>query len=358
MGAKAKIRRWSYILSLSFPLAPMTGWWLGELTGQPEWFAWYTIGIAFVLLPIVDAILGTDEYNPLEHEANELSSDLFYRRLTYAVLPLHGIHLVFGCWYFLTLDAGWFATLGVLVSAGLVSGTTAITTAHELIHKRAKHEQWLGGALLASVLYATFKPEHLYGHHRHVATPLDGSTARRGEAVYGFVVRSMIRNPIRGYRLAAESLARRGISAWSLRNEMVWWSVLSVALAVSSLVFAGVWGLVFFVTQAAIAVVLLEIVNYIEHYGLQRAQLASGRYERVTQEHSWNANHLLTNLFLFQLQRHSDHHTNGTRRYQALRHFDDSPQLPFGYATAVLTALLPPLWFQVMHRRLDQLNRP
>lgn len=335
---------------------PAIGWTLGNATGMPALFAWYTVAVAFVLLPLVDALVGTDQHNPPEQEANALSSDAFYRRLTYFVVPLHVGHLMFSGWYFITLDAGWIAALGVLVSAGVVSGTTAITTAHELIHKPSKHEQWMGGALLASVLYASFKPEHLYGHHRHVATPRDGSTARRGESVYRFVARSMLRNPSRGYRLAAAALTRRGISVWSVRNEMVWWSALSLALIALAAVLGGVSGVLFFLIQAWFAIVLLEIINYVEHYGLQRALLANGRYERVTPRHSWNANHLLTNLFLFQLQRHSDHHANGARRYQALRHFDDSPQLPFGYATAVVAALLPPVWFFVMHRRLEQFD--
>ncbi|MEL7025581.1 MAG: alkane 1-monooxygenase [Pseudomonadota bacterium] len=352
------MKRFGYLLSLSLPLTAIVAFAAGRLVGAPGWMAWTPIVLSFVLLPLVDAFVGTDPHNPSEQDLTTMLADTFYRNLTLVVVPLQIASLMICGYAFISAEGGLLGQIGYLLSAGVISGSTAITTAHELIHKPSRVEQWSGGLLLSTVCYATFKPEHLFGHHRHVATPEDGSTARKDETVYRFMWRAVRDNPLRGYRLAAERVRRRGHSAWSWRNEMVWWTILSLTFATFAFFAAGPMGLCFFVGQSLIAIGLLEIINYVEHYGLMRKKDERGRYERISPRHSWNANHLMTNLFLFQLQRHSDHHANGSRRYQALRHFDESPQLPFGYATAVMVALIPPLWFAVMNPRLARRDTP
>ncbi|MEL7313199.1 MAG: alkane 1-monooxygenase [Pseudomonadota bacterium] len=348
------MKRLGFLLSLVLPLTALIGFVAGRWLGMPTMAAWLPVFVSFVILPTVDALVGTDENNPSEQEVPDLLADAYYKYLTLAVVPLQFVSLAVCGFAFVSVEGGLVGQLGYLISAGVISGSTAITTAHELIHKPSRIEQWAGGLLLSTVCYASFKPEHLFGHHRHVATPEDGSTALKDETVYRFMWRALRDNPRRGYRLAAERVARRGHSAWSWRNEMVWWTVFSVAFAGLATTLGGMLGFVFFVIQSLVAIGLLEIINYVEHYGLMRQKDGQGRYERISPKHSWNANHLMTNLFLFQLQRHSDHHANGSRRYQALRHFDESPQLPFGYATAVMVALLPPLWFAVMNPRLGR----
>jgi alkane 1-monooxygenase len=249
------------------------------------------------------------------------------------------------------------------VSIGLVGGVTAINTGHELIHKPTRLEQWAGGLLLSCVGYGSFKVEHIHGHHVDVATPADGSTARLGETIYRFVPRAVWRNPQRAFELERAACVHRGRPWNPLRSELVVWSLASVAFALACSVMVGLlttapwWlGLVYFVAQSMVAISLLEIINYIEHYGLERRLLTAGpmagRYERVNVTHSWNANFLFTNLLLFQLQRHSDHHAHAVRRYQALRHFDESPQLPAGYSALVVLAAVPPLWRRVMDPRV------
>lgn len=207
--------------------------------------------------------------------------------------------------------------------------------------------------LYASVNYATFKVEHIRGHHVHVSTPADASSSRYNQSLYSFVPQAVVRNFIAGWRLQKEYLARKGKSLWSFENELIWWYACSFVFGACFYAAFGWMGVAFYVAQGFIAGLTLEIINYIEHYGLHRRQLKNGRYESVTPAHSWNSNYLLTNLFLFQLQRHSDHHAYARRRYQVLRHYDDSPQLPAGYATMFVLAFFPPLWKRIMNPRVE-----
>jgi alkane 1-monooxygenase len=230
-----------------------------------------------------------------------------------------------------------------------VSGILAITAAHELIHRPTRLEQWVGGLLLSSVCYGGFKLEHIYGHHVHVSTPMDRSSAHYRQSVYAFVPRSVWNNFKNAWILEAKRLQRRGLPAW--RNEMLVWSLLSLMFAVAAWYFFGAMGLLFFLAQSVVAFCELEVINYIEHYGLTRRETGHG-YERVTPVHSWNSNYRLTNLFLLNLQRHSDHHAFASRRYQELRHFDDVPELPGGYGAMIVLSLFPPLWFHIIHPRI------
>ena len=206
-----------------------------------------------------------------------------------------------------------------------------------------------------------FYIEHNRGHHVYVATPFDPATARKNESFYSFWVKSVFQGYAHAWHLERESLCRKNAPVWSLKNQMVQFAILPILFC---LVLFGLFSLteqravwevpVFFFLQSVIALTLLELVNYVEHYGIMRKELAPGKYERVNPLHSWNASHLISNFFLFQLQRHSDHHTAAHKRYQVLDHYDQSPQLPFGYPTMIIIAMLPPLWFSLMNKRLDQ----
>jgi alkane 1-monooxygenase len=234
----------------------------------------------------------------------------------------------------------------------VVGGILAINTAHELIHKDGRLEPWAGGALLASVGYQGFKVEHLRGHHVHVSTPEDASSARFGQSLWDFLPRAMLRNTVNAWALEGERLRKLGHAAFSWRNELLWWTALWLAFAGAFLMALGAMGLVFFLLQGLLAAGSLEVINYVEHYGLERRKGADGRYERTTHLHSWNSDFALSNLLLFQLQRHSDHHAFPKRRYAILRHHEDSPQLPAGYAGMFVLALCPPLWHRVMDARV------
>ena len=241
---------------------------------------------------------------------------------------------------------------------GVVGGVIAINVGHELIHKNTKLEQISGGLLLSLVSYGGFKIEHVYGHHVNVSTPLDASSSRLNQSLYNFLPNAYIHNFLNAWTLQKTRLAKKGLSLLSVQNELIWYYAFSIAISLimgAFFMFLGAefWmGVAFFFAQSFIAFTLLEIINYIEHYGLHREKMSNGKYERVNIEHSWNSNYFLTNMFLFQLQRHSDHHAYAARRYQVLRHHEESPQLPFGYATMFMIALIPPLWKAVMNPRV------
>jgi alkane 1-monooxygenase len=349
------LKRYGYLCAYIVPaLMPLAA--LAATAGLPiDLAAWLPLFVLFVLIPLADYALGHDARNPAdENEATALEADPWFRLLTLAALPVQLALIAWSTWYFSVTDFSIAGAAGWLWSQGVVSSTLGITVAHELIHRRERIEQWAGGLLLSSVCYGGFKIEHVRGHHVHVATPLDTSSACKGESVYPFIARALSRNPIAAWRLEAERLAKLGLPALHWRNEMLLWSVVSLAFALLAAALLGIAGLLFFLAQAVIAAATLEVINYVEHYGLSRRRLADGRYERTTHRHSWNSDYLLSNLLLFQLQRHSDHHETARRRYQALRHHADSPQLPGGYSTMFLLALVPPLWRHVIDPRVDR----
>lgn len=346
-------RKFSYLLFLVTPMLPLAGWWLGRQTGAVNFFAWFTAFYIFLLIPVADYLIGQDPINPDANGARTAGGELWYKLLLWSCVPLMLSVLPLAGYLYVTTDLTWIGATGWIVSMGLVSSTIAINAAHELIHKPARAERAAGGLLLSLVCYGGFKVEHVRGHHVHVSTPADASSARRGQTVYGFVPRALLHNFINAWELEAARLRYRGLPPLHWRNELIWWYALSLAVATFFTTWLGLPGLLFFVGQSLVACAFLEVVNYLEHYGLQRRLLSNGRFERTTHLHSWNSNYLLTNLLLFQLQRHSDHHENPTRVYQLLRHYDASPQLPAGYATMMLIALVPPLWRRIMHPRLD-----
>jgi len=331
----------AYIPPALLPLAA----WLGQLTGWIDAFAWLPMLVLFVLLPIIDAWLGADASRPPDdgETFESLQGTSAYRWLTLFCVPMQWMLLAWSLWHWHQTPFGGAGTVGWLVSLGVVGGVLAINVAHELIHKAGRLEPMLGGVLLASVGYSGFKTEHLRGHHVHVATPLDPSTARLGESSFAFVARGLLLNPVRAWRL---------VRSGAERLELLGWHALTLAAAVAFGVWLGASAMLAFMAQALIAAAALEVINYIEHYGLVRDRGADGRFARVTHAHSWNSNFLLTNAMLFQLQRHADHHAHPRRRYQALRHHPDSPQLPAGYATMFVLALIPPLWRRVMDGRV------
>lgn len=308
----------------------------------------------FVLVPLTDALLGSDRSNVPEAESPALEGQFGFRLLTWLMVPAWLLHLAWAVGYVATVPLSPAAVALWILSLGIVGGVTAINTAHELIHKTGRFEPALGGLLLASVVYAGFKVEHVRGHHVDVSTPLDTSSARLGQSLYHFLPRALWGNAYRAWHLEARRLRARGVAVLHWRNELVLWYGLSALFAAGFGIVLGWQAAAAFLIQGLIAGVTLEIINYIEHYGLERARLPDGRFERVTHHHSWNAAQRLTNCMLFQLQRHADHHAHPRRRFQALRHHEDSPQLPAGYAGMFVLALVPPLWRRVIDPRVRQ----
>lgn len=322
----------------------------GLALGGP--WTWGTVAFVFGFVPLVDLVLGRNERNPEPAEYEAPLAHWGFRLVSWAVVPA-----LLG----LTVAAAWTVThralapwelLGVVLSTGVAAGGLGITVAHELIHKAGAFERFLGQALLLNACYMHFYVEHLIGHHGRVATPEDPASARLGESFYAFWPRTVVGSFRSAWGIEAQRLARAGRAAWGPRNRMLWYVALPLAVA---LALGAAWGPaagLFFLAQGVVAFSLLEVVNYLEHYGLERAPLASGRYERVAEHHSWSCANRLTNWFLFQLQRHADHHMHAMRRYEALRHLPGAPELPTGYAGMIWLALVPPLWRRVMDPRV------
>ena len=314
---------------------------------------------AYLVIPLLDELIGRDPNNVLKTEFEKLIQDRYFDVLVYSHVYIQYALLFWGS-YVLTFDpltTGQAA--GLIVSLG-VYASSIINVAHELGHRQSPAAQFHARLALLSVSYMHFVIEHNRGHHVRVATPDDPATSRKNQSVYAFWRQSVVGGYRSAWRLEARRLERIDRSVWSAANEMIWFALLPLLLlGVLTGLFSGLAGRVvwvvpiYFLAQSVIAFLTLECVNYIEHYGIVRRETAPGRYERVNPLHSWNANHFLSNLLLFQLQRHSDHHAFAARPYQVLRHFDESPQLPFGYPVMILLSLVPPLWFSVMNPRLE-----
>jgi alkane 1-monooxygenase len=284
-----------------------------------------------------------------EKAANE---NRFFDYLLYAHFPLL-YTLLAGFFYIIqTVQLQTYETIGLTLSMGILAGSFGINIAHELGHRAPSYEQLFAKALLLPSLYMHFYIEHNRGHHKHVATPADPSSARKDENLYAFWWRTVTGVYMGAWGLEAERLHREGKAVLSFSNEMICFQGIQLAyLILVGLLFG--WAVVpFAIAVAIVGFLLLETVNYIEHYGLSRKKLESGRYETVQPKHSWNSDHELGRIILYELTRHSDHHYKADRKYQILRHMEESPQLPFGYPTSMVIALFPPLWFKLMNPRL------
>ena len=355
-----RVKKYTYLIVFVLPALVVLGVRFGGAA------AYLTPFVAFVLIPLLDLLVGEDRVNYSPDEEKALDGELYYRAVTYAFVPVYWGVLAYVVWG--AAAGGWSLAeiAGNTWSMGILSGI-AIVVAHELGHKASRLEKRLAKALLHPTFYGHFTQEHNLGHHLMVATPEDPASSRFGESFWRFYPRTVIGTFRKNLELERQRLARMGKSAWGLRNE-TWRNVFfpvaltAAAWAAGELLAPGAPGpfgigagptaALVVVVQAVLGFSLLEIVNYLEHYGLERRKLPNGKYERVTPLHSWNSNHLVTNGFLYHLQRHSDHHAWPARRYQVLRNFPEAPQLPTGYAGMILLAAVPPLWFRVMDRRV------
>jgi alkane 1-monooxygenase len=337
---------WPFYLAYLMPASVVAGYLLGG------GFAFSTLFLAFVIIPLLDLIVAPDRANPTSEEAEALAHRLSFRVVTNLYAAVQVALVIWGAYVVTHVALSPIELTGLVLSIAITTGGIGITVAHELGHKKNFIEKTLGKILLMTVSYMHFYIEHNLGHHVNVCTPKDPATARLGESFYAFYPRTVIGSFRSAWRTEIERVQRAGYSKWSYYNQMLWFVALPI-------IFAGALGLalgwkatLYFFAQSILAFSLLEAVNYLEHYGLERQEIAPGRYEKVGLLHAWNADHRCTNYFLFRLQRHVDHHIHPARRYQTLRTFGESPQLPAGYPGMVLLALIPPLWRKVMDPRV------
>lgn len=327
---------------------------LSIASGDGRSFA--AIVLLFGIIPLIELFTQGSVKNPEPLEEQSLSAEKKYDWILYGLLPAQIITVIYFLRQIGVEDYGVGYRTGAILAFGLSCGILGINAAHELGHRRTWYEQLMSKMLLLTTLYMHFFIEHNRGHHKKVSTDEDPASGREGEMIYTFYLRSIGGSWWSAWKLESERLRQRKMPFWGLHNEMLVYQGIQLGyLALIGMTFGGTI-LCYYVIAALIGIHLLESVNYIEHYGLRRARIGSG-YERPLPVHSWNSNHPLGRLMLLELSRHSDHHYNATRKYQILRHFDQSPQMPTGYPGMILLALIPPLWFRVMNPRLAQIRQ-
>jgi alkane 1-monooxygenase len=342
-----KVRYLKYLLALTLPLTVAVSF------STQGWLTFLPLLYFYGLVPAAELILRPDPRNLSDAEAELRREDSVYDYLLYLIVPIQYGFLI---WFLLVMaqpDLSWATIVGRISAMGLMCGSFGINVAHELGHRSTKHEQWMSKALLLTSLYMHFFIEHNRGHHRNVATPEDPATARKNEWLHTFLIRSVVYSYLSAWQIELASLKRKGIHPLSLKNEMLRFLLIQVGLLIAIALLFSPTGMLYFAATAGIGIFLLETVNYVEHYGLVRHEVSPGKYERTTPHHSWNSDHIIGRLMLFELSRHSDHHYVASKKYQVLEHYDDSPQMPTGYPGMIVLACIPPLWFRVMNPRVD-----
>jgi alkane 1-monooxygenase len=341
------VRGWMYLSAFLFPFL----WGVG-LVFKGLWI-WAVPVVAFVLLPLVEQLLPLAKENMTASEETQKSAHAFYDVILLVNVPLL-FYLLFQTLLTLSETQDSLALAGIVAMAGMTMGINGINIAHELGHRSDKFSQWMAQLLLLPCGYMHFFIEHNLGHHRYVSTDKDPASARKNETVYGFWIRSLWGGWISAWRLERDRLSRASFSFWHIQNRMLWYTVLQITWFVSiGFIFSTKVALLMLLVSL-VSILMLETVNYIEHYGLRRKEVRPGYFESVKPFHSWNSDFIIGRIVLFDLTRHSDHHYKSTRPYQILRHLPDSPQLPAGYPACMVMSLLPPLWFRMIHPRIPK----
>lgn len=345
------MKSYRYFLAFILPITTCAA-----LFYQGIW-SYSTLLLAFVIIPGLELLTQPDLSGPRSSEEEEsILQERVYDALLYAMVPVHYAVLFWFLWIMTdALDS--FTRVGLILSMGVQCGAVGINVAHELGHRTTVFERFLARTLLLSSLYMHFIVEHNRGHHKHVATPLDPASARLNESIYCFWIRTIAGSFSSAWRIESQQQVRSGRKAWNLKNEMIRLVIIESVFLLGIFMIFNLKALFAFIIVAFIGILLLETVNYIEHYGLCRKQLEDGRYERVQPWHSWNSDYPLGRIILFELTRHSDHHYKSSRKYPVLRHFNESPQLPTGYPGMMLLSLIPPLWFRMINPLVAKANR-
>lgn len=321
------------------------------------WLSFVPMLYAFALVPLLELVFKPNPENFDKQTEEQIKNDAWYDNLLRLMLPLQIGILI----YFLG-DIQWnsydtVSLVGRISAMGLMCGVIGINVGHELGHRREKVDQLIAKLLLSTSLYVHFFTEHNYGHHRNVATPEDPASARYNENLYRFWIRSIIGSYYHAWLIQLQMLKGKKKGFFSGANSLLWWQIAQLLLLSAIYIVVGLKATLGFFAAAVFGMLLLETVNYIEHYGLSREKLSALRYEKAEPQHSWNSDHVVGRLLLFELSRHSDHHAHPHRKYQILKHHDQSPQLPTGYPGMMLLSTIPPLWFRIMNPRIHQLDK-
>ena len=339
-----------YLFAYTIPVATLV-----SITSE-GFFTYTTLIYAFIFIPVLELIFkevdSKEEYTKSEVQ-NKLSNT-FFDILLYLNIPFVFGLLILGLFNLNQLQLNLFETVGMVLSLGILLATNAINVGHELGHRKSLIERCLSKLLYLPCLYMHFYIEHNFGHHNNVATPKDPATAKFNQTVYSFWFTSVIGQYISAWRLQLQLLKIKNLRFFSFKNDMLYYTIFELAYLFVIYSFFGLYGLFLAVIIGVLSFLFLETINYIEHYGLLRNKLPSGRYERVQSHHSWNSNHFIGRIVLYELTRHSDHHFKASKKYQILENKRESPQLPYGYPTSILLALVPWLWFSLVNPLLNK----
>ena len=316
--------------------------------------SWSALLYAWIFIPLVELFMQPNEKNMAAEEEAIAKNNKLYDYILYLIVLLQFPTMFFYLQSMKEVELSNIDIAARIFTMGLLCGIFGINVAHELGHRVDRLEQTLAKSLLLTSLYMHFFTEHNKGHHKHVATPHDPSTAKYNQSLYAFWPQTLIGTYLSAWKIANEEVEKKGKRRWSLQNEMLLFQLIQLTFVLIILYFFGVKIAILFIVAALIGGLLLESVNYIEHYGLSRTQTSEQQFERVQPHHSWNSNHIIGRLMLFELSRHSDHHYLASRKYQILRSFDNAPQMPTGYPGMILLSLFPPLWFKIMHQQIKK----
>lgn len=344
-----KFHTLKYFLVYLTPLVVVFSIW------SANYWSYSAVFFLFGILPFLELFTKGSTRNLSAAEEEMAQKDITYDLLLYSLVPIQYALLVYFLYQIGQEGLPMYAKVGMTTAFGMACGILGINAAHELGHRSTWYEQLMSKMLLLTTLYMHFFIEHNRGHHKNVSTDEDPASSRYGETVYAFYFRTISGSWLSAWHLEAERLKKAQQGFWTWHNEMLRFQIIQITFVAAIYAVFGTQAMLFFLASAAIGCLLLETVNYIEHYGLRR-QKNGNRYERTLPIHSWNSNHPIGRLVLLELSRHSDHHYIANRKYQLLRHFDDSPQMPTGYPGMMLLALCPPLWFRVMHKKLKNTN--
>lgn len=337
-----------YIAAYSIPVMAFIGIYFRGL------FSYLTPAYAFVLIPILELIFPIDAHNISEETSKTKLKNKLFDWILYLNLPIVYGLLIYALIIIESSPIETYEFVGLIISLGIVFGINGINVGHELGHRQTTNERFLGKALLLPALYMHFYIEHNFGHHLHAATKEDPATARYNQSVYSFWITSILRQYYNSWHIQKKLLISSSASFYSVKNDMFWYTLFQMAYLLLIYFIFGYTGFLFALFSAVTGFILLETVNYIEHYGLLRSKTSSGRYERVKENHSWNSNHVIGRIILYELTRHSDHHYKTSKKYQVLDCHEDSPQMPYGYPTSMVLALIPPVWFRLMNKRVPR----
>lgn len=344
------MRGFQYLSILSLPLSVYISF------TSYGWLTYFPLILFFVGVPLLELLFSPDATNFTKEEEQEEKDNPIYTGLLYAMIPIQIFFLIY---FFNVIQDPLLSTsdlVGRVLAMGLMCGVIGINVGHELGHRNNRVDEFFGELLLLTAFNTHFLPYHNAGHHYNVATPDDAATARKNEVLYLFWFRSHFTSYIQAWQLENTRMQQEGNPWFHYKNRMVIYTITTLLFLSSIYYFLGLFAFLCFVGAAVFGITLLETVNYIEHYGLLRSKNEHGRYERVKRIHSWNSDHVIGKMLLFNLSRHSDHHYNGSKHYQLLKSLPESPQMPTGYPGMMLLSLIPPLWFWLMNKKLTPTN--